>query len=108
MSQQKQTVVSFRVDSHLAEVLNNLPDKSAFIREAILRRFYTICPFCNGRGVLPQVIADWLQARTPDAPTVECTCCHYQYPRELVTEELEAAGSDGFVCPHCGDHDHAH
>ncbi len=105
MAQQKQTVVSFRVDQHLAEVLNSLPDKSAFIREAILRRFYTTCPFCQGKGVLPQAIAEWLKARVPDYEAVECTCCHYTYPAELVERDPDAPG---FICPHCGEHDHSH
>jgi hypothetical protein len=108
MSQQKQTVVSFRVDQHLAEILNQLPDKSAFIREAILRRFHTSCPFCQARGVLPQVIADWLTSQIPAFKTVECTCCHYQYPLDLVRGELEGAEPAVFVCPHCADHDHDH
>lgn len=107
MSQQKQTVVSFRVDHHLAEVLNSLPDKSAFIRDAILRRFYTTCPFCQGKGVLPQAIAEWLQSHVPDVASVECTCCHYTYPAELVQSE-DGPDAKDFVCPHCGEHDHAH
>ena len=107
MSQAKQTVVSFRVDQHLAEVLNSLPDKSAFIRDAILRRFYTTCPFCQGRGVLPQVILDWLRARLPDYEAIECTCCHYEYPAELFPEH-DGKQEVSFVCPHCGEHDHSH
>ena len=107
MSQSKQTVVSFRVGQHLAEVLNSLPDKSAFIRDAILRRFYTTCPFCHGQGVLPQVILDWLRARLPDYPSIECTCCHYVYPSELFPEQAETRAAE-FVCPHCGEHDHSH
>jgi hypothetical protein len=107
MSQHKQTVVSFRVDGHLAEILNSLPDKSAFIREAILRRFYTTCPFCQGHGVLPQAILEWLKTRVPEYESVECTCCHYAYPTELVAAG-QASDEGHFVCPHCGEHDHAH
>src|SRR5690349_20488036 len=101
MSQSKQTVVSFRVDQHLAEILNQLPDKSTFIREAIMRRFHTSCPFCQGRGVLPKVIAEWISAQVPEFKTSECTCCHYLYPVELVQEELKAHPHEAFVCPHC-------
>ncbi len=108
MSRQKQTVVSFRVDQHLAEALNNLPDKSTFIREAILRRFHTVCPFCKGRGVMPQMIADHLTQRLPDEETVECSCCHYAYPLALVQEQVAEADGTAFVCPHCADHDHMH
>ena len=108
MPESKQTVVSFRVDHHLAEVLNRLPDKSAFIREAILRRFHTVCPFCQGRGVMPKVIADWLGGRIPDSDVVECQCCHYRFPEDLVAQELAQGPRDEFICPHCADHAHAH
>ncbi len=106
--QQKQTVVSFRVDQHLAEILNELPDKSAFIRDAILQRFHTVCPFCHGRGVLPQLLAEWLKAHTPDFEVVECTCCHFAYPAELAAQPPSAAGNPEFVCPHCEQHEHLH
>jgi hypothetical protein len=108
MSEQKQTVVSFRVDQHLAEILNELPDKSAFIREAILRRFHTICPFCGGRGVLPQILAEWLKRHTPDYEAVECTCCHYAYPAEMVRSQAPTGDPEPFVCPHCEEHNHGH
>src|ERR1051325_4569657 len=108
MAQQKQTVVSFRVDQHLAEILDALPDKSAFIREAILRRFYTTCPFCQGKGVLPQAILDWLRTRIPEYESIECTCCHYSYPTELVASSSDPNPPADFICPHCGEHDHTH
>lgn len=108
MSQTKQTVVSFRVDQHLAEMLNNLPDKSAFIREAILRRFHSACPFCQGRGVIPSVIAEWLASRLPAYETTECVCCHHQYPTELVEAELTDQREGAFTCAHCADHEHEH
>ncbi len=108
MSRQKQTVVSFRVDHHLAKILNSLPDKSVFIREAILRRFHTVCPFCGGRGVLPEPLAEWLQSKVPDFESMQCTCCHYEYPAELVHDQSEIASSEPFMCPHCRQHEHLH
>ncbi len=108
MAQQKQTVVSFRVDPHLAKILDNLPDKSAFIREAILRRFYTECPFCQGRGVLPRIIAEWLQAQLPSIKTVDCACCNYRYPVDALPETGDLPRPDPFVCAHCLEHGHAH
>ncbi|GMV96903.1 MAG: hypothetical protein AMXMBFR83_12630 [Phycisphaerae bacterium] len=108
MAQHKQTVVSFRVDRHLAELLDALPDKSTFIRDAIMQRFYTVCPCCDGRGVLPKLIADWLASQLPDFEAVECTCCHYQYPADLVRREIRSRGKNRFVCPHCDEHEHGH
>jgi hypothetical protein len=111
MGRQKQTVVSFRVDQHLAEVLNALPDKSSFIRDAILQRFHTACPFCEGRGVLPLAIAEWLQARLPDFEEIECDCCHFRYPAELAATYMrQESGEEApvFTCPHCQEHGHGH
>ena len=106
--QQKQIVVSFRVDQHLAEILNELPDKSAFIRDAILQRFHTVCPFCQGRGVLPQLLAQWLKAHVPNFEAVECTCCHFAYPAEMVPQQTTPAPTPNYVCPHCEQHEHLH
>lgn len=108
MAESKQTVVSFRVDGHLAEILENLPDKSTFIRDAILRRVHGVCPCCQGRGVLPCLIVEWLKTRLGEVDMVECTCCHYAYPRELVEEQAKATDRDGFLCPHCADPEHQH
>ncbi|MBI4580743.1 MAG: hypothetical protein HY718_13635 [Planctomycetes bacterium] len=108
MAQQKQTVVSFRVDHHLAEILNNLPDKSAFIREAILRRFHTECPFCRGRGVLPGLIAEWFETQLPRLKTIECKCCNYRYPVDILPPEALTGPGDDFVCSHCREHGHVH
>lgn len=108
MARQKQTVVSFRVDGHLAEILEDLPDKSTFIRDAVLRRVHGVCPSCQGRGVLPCLIADWLQANLQKVESVECTCCHYQYPTELVQDQLPKRARDDFLCPHCADPKHQH
>ncbi len=108
MPEQKQTVVSFRVDHHLAKILDSLPDKSTFIRQAILQRFHTACPFCRGRGVMPQVIAEWLQAQIPPHDAVECECCHYNYPAEVIQEPSEPPDGKPFICPHCLEHEHAH
>ena len=108
MAEQKQTVVSFRVDQHLAEILNSLPDKSTFIRDAILQRFHTVCPFCRGRGVLPQLIVEWLQSRIPQFESIECTCCHYEYPTDVVKQELKTRNRGRFTRPHRDEHEHWH
>src|SRR5216684_880793 len=48
----KTEVVAFKVEPELAEFLNKLPNKSAFIRKAIAAQMSTACPLCSGSGVV--------------------------------------------------------
>jgi hypothetical protein len=50
----KTAVVAFKVETELADILNKLPNKSAFIRKAIVAQLDMACPLCRGTGVLPQ------------------------------------------------------
>lgn len=49
---QKTKIVAFKVEEELAEFLNRLPNKSDFIRRAILDKFSMTCPLCEGSGVV--------------------------------------------------------
>ena len=109
MAKDKGVVVSFRVDRHLADVLNKVPDKSSFIRDVILRSFYESCPICRGRGVVPEELSRWAEQAMKGAETVECHCCLYAYPRSVMPREKgKKKGEDRFICPHCQAHGHAH
>src|ERR1700677_3918106 len=57
--QAKTAVVAFKVEAELADLLNKLPNKSAFIRKAIEAQLGMACPLCNGRGVVPRGIHDY-------------------------------------------------
>ena len=97
---EKETVVSFRVDRHLAEALTKLPDRSAFIRRAILGAFYPVCPACQGRGVLPEpssgAIQDFMASKLP----LTCECCGFAYPPSK--EHKRGA----YTCKGCSEHEH--
>jgi hypothetical protein len=54
----KTAVVAFKVESELADLLNKLPNKSAFIRKAIAAQLGVACPLCKGKGVVPRGIHD--------------------------------------------------
>ena len=54
----KTAVVAFKVEAELADLLNKLPNKSAFIRKAIAAQLGMACPLCNGRGTVPRGIHD--------------------------------------------------
>jgi hypothetical protein len=52
----KTKVVAFKVEEDLANLLNTLPNKSAFIRRAIEAQLGSPCPLCAGKGVVPRGI----------------------------------------------------
>lgn len=54
----KSKIVAFKVEEELAEFLNNLPNKSDFIRKAILSQFGMTCPLCDGSGVVTRGLHD--------------------------------------------------
>jgi hypothetical protein len=54
----KTKVVAFKVEEELADLLNKLPNKSAFIRKAIEAQMGMACPLCNGKGVVPRGLHD--------------------------------------------------
>ncbi len=72
----KQEIVTFKVDSSLLEVLKELPNRSQFIRKAILSSLKNICPLCQGSGVLsPNQKKHWEKFSTYHDLT-ECNECH--------------------------------
>src|SRR5215213_3813793 len=50
---EKSQIVAFKVDADLADFLDKPPNKSEFIRRAILAQFSMTCPLCTGSGVVP-------------------------------------------------------
>ena len=54
----KSEIVAFKVEAELARFLNDLPNKSDFIRKAILAQFGMTCPLCTGTGVVPRGLHD--------------------------------------------------
>lgn len=48
----KSDIVTFKVDEQLMELLRHIPNRSNFIRSAVLRALENVCPLCQGAGVL--------------------------------------------------------
>lgn len=51
---QKSEIVAFKVEKELAKFLNQLQNKSAFIRKAIIAQLGMACPLCEGSGTVPR------------------------------------------------------
>jgi hypothetical protein len=48
----KQEIITFKVDKDLLEEIKNIPNRSEFIRGAIISALGVLCPLCNGYGML--------------------------------------------------------
>src|SRR5436853_7915088 len=85
----KTAVVAFKVENELAELLNKLPNKSAFIRNAIAAQLGVSCPLCRGNGVVPRGVHDHYAPLLAQFQHRNCEgCCHD------LTLPLEPGGVD--------------
>ena len=89
---QKSEVVAFKVEKELADLLNKLPNKSAFIRKAIEAQLGRACPLCNGKGVVPRGVHDHYVPLLKQLSARDCDGCGSQLhlpaePGELGDED---------------------
>jgi hypothetical protein len=71
----KPAVVAFKVEEALAELLDKLPNKSAFIRKAIIAQLGMACPLCNGSGVVARGLHDHYTALLGRLNSKACDNC---------------------------------
>ena len=76
--QPKTTVVAFKVENELAELLNKLPNKSAFIRKAIAAQLGVACPLCNGSGVVQRGVHDHFAPLIKQLSLRHCDGCGHE------------------------------
>jgi len=48
----KQETITFKVDEALARAMQGIPNRSEFIRKALLGALDNVCPLCRGTGLL--------------------------------------------------------
>jgi len=76
MRRSKSSVMTFKADESLKTAMKGIPNKSEFIRAAVLAALDSACPLCNGTGILsPHQREHWKQfAHTHSLE--ECDKCH--------------------------------
>ena len=81
-------VIAFKVDEHLLKALKGIPNRSDFIRNALLAALESTCPVCRGTGVLsPKQKKHW-GAFLENHSLEECGDCHEVH---LVCHQGEAS-----------------
>ena len=72
----KQEIVTFKVDQALWQAMEGIPNRSEFIRSAILRALDNACPLCKGTGSLtPDQRRHW-EAFAEKHVVEQCEDCH--------------------------------
>ncbi|MBN1242241.1 MAG: CopG family transcriptional regulator [Spirochaetales bacterium] len=72
----KEDIIAFKVDSDLAHALEGVPNRSEFIRLAVLAALDSRCPLCRGTGVLDErEKAHWVEFSRSHR-IEECDDCH--------------------------------
>jgi hypothetical protein len=76
MPRQKDEIITFKVDRKLAGAMEGIPNRSEFIRHAILAALENTCPLCRGTGILtPEQRKHWIKFSEHHA-VIECDDCH--------------------------------
>ena len=84
----RQEIITFKADASLLEAMRAIPNRSEFIRTAILQALGSTCPLCNGTGALtPEQRAHW-ERFAKDHPIRHCEAC------DAVHLVCEVGGSD--------------
>jgi hypothetical protein len=72
----KHEIITFKVDEPLREAMHGIPNRSEFIRAAILSALGSLCPLCKGSGILtPDQHKHWVEFTAHHA-LAECEDCH--------------------------------
>jgi hypothetical protein len=83
----KTEIVTFKVDGALLEALKGVPNRSDFIRSALMTALESTCPVCKGTGTLTQCQKDHWRQFVQHHSVEECTECETVH---LVCELEEA------------------
>lgn len=69
-------VITFKVDAALANAMRGIPNRSEFIRNAVLAAMENVCPLCLGTGILSADQRRHWEAFAESHSVQECRECH--------------------------------
>lgn len=91
MNKKKQEIITFKADDALMKVMKGMPNRSEFIRNAILASLKSICPVCKGTGVLTPHQKEHMDELLVDHTLEECETCHEIH---MVCHHVPETGND--------------
>ncbi len=76
MKYNKTEIITFKVDDSLLGAMEGIPNRSEFIRAAVLQALDSACPLCRGTGIMtPDQKIHW-DSFAADHQLKECDDCH--------------------------------
>jgi len=87
----KHRIVTFKAEEDLAAYLDSMPNKSDFIRKALLSALMEPCPVCQGKGSVPRSLRADLEKIFAKSEFVPCSFCGYEFPLKA---EQQRKGDD--------------
>lgn len=86
-------IVTFKVDEEMARLLQSIPNRSKFIREAIRTRLGVPCPACGGSGRMSQNQAVDIKTLLDSHYLGRCTHCGTRVTNTTCHGRLDETGS---------------
>ena len=76
MKREKVDIITFKVPESLREAMKGIPNRSEFIRTAVVAALNSVCPLCKGTGVImPSQRHHW-DLFIADHHFEECATCN--------------------------------
>ncbi len=75
----KQEIVTFKVDENLYQIIKSIPNRSEFIRSAIISALGSVCPLCSGTGILTPGQKQHWDDFAAHHSVETCLDCHERY-----------------------------
>ena len=79
MNQKKHEIITFKADASLLKAMEGVPNRSEFIRSAIMSALNNVCPLCNGTGILNHDQQQHWEVFLRNHSIEECEECHQAY-----------------------------
>lgn len=76
MKKTKHEIITFKAEASLLEAMKGIPNRSEFIRNAILASLDSSCPLCGGTGILTPQQKNHLNDFLVEHSLQECDECH--------------------------------